>query len=104
MLTKLPLVALIGCMLLLPAFSQDAQAPPQSATGGTDTGAKPDAPAERWNLYYQATSIGQQHGTFNAPYQGPLSLRDDPEHVVSLTTTLFFGLNLGNNTQLYFDP
>ncbi len=59
---------------------------------------------ERWNLYYQATSIGQVHGTFNAPYQGPLSLQDDPEHVVSLTTTLFFGLNLGHNTQLYFDP
>ncbi len=29
---------------------------------------------ERWNLYYQATSIGQYHGAFNAPYTGPLSL------------------------------
>ena len=57
-----------------------------------------------WNLYYQATSIGQEHGTFTAPYAGPLSLRDYPEHVVSLTTTLFFGLRLSDNTQLYFDP
>jgi len=57
-----------------------------------------------WNLYYQATSIGQEHGTFTAPYTGPLSLRDYPEHVVSLTTTLFFGLRLSDNTQLYFDP
>ena len=83
MLTKLLLAVLISCWRL--GFGQVA-------------------PAERWNLYYQATSIGQVHGTFNAPYQGPLSLQDDPERVVSLTATLFFGLNLGNGTQLYFDP
>lgn len=59
---------------------------------------------EFWNLYYQATSIGQEHGTFDSPYQGPLSLRDVPEHVVSLTTTLFLGIRLGSNTQFYFDP
>jgi hypothetical protein len=62
------------------------------------------APPERWNLYYQATSIGQTHGTFTAPYQGPLSLEDVSEHVVSLTSTLFLGLRLGENTQLYFNP
>ena len=59
---------------------------------------------ESWNLYYQATSIGQYHGTFNSPYTGPLSLRDYPERDVSLTTTLFFGLRLSPNLQLYFDP
>jgi len=59
---------------------------------------------ESWNLYYQATSIGQYHGTFNSPYTGPLSLQDYPERDVSLTTTLFFGLRLGQNLQLYFDP
>jgi len=84
------LPAILTCCLQL-GRCQDAQEPVQPAP-------------ERWNLYYQATSIGQVHGTFNAPYQGPLSLQDDPEHVVSLTTTLFFGLNLGHNTQLYFDP
>ena len=89
MLRKL-LPAILTCCLQL-GRCQDAQQPLQPAP-------------ERWNLYYQATSIGQVHGTFNAPYQGPLSLQDDPEHVVSLTTTLFFGLNLGHNTQLYFDP
>ena len=67
--------------------------------------ATPDtAPPERWNLYYQATSIGQYHGTFDSPYEGPLSLRDYQERDVSLTTTLFFGLRLEDNTQLYFDP
>jgi hypothetical protein len=60
--------------------------------------------SERWNLYYQATSIGQRHGTFYAPYQGPFSFQNYPEKAVSLTTTLFFGLRLDPNTQLYFDP
>src|SRR5580658_9274498 len=59
---------------------------------------------ERWNLYYQATSIGQYHGTFDSPYTGPLCLQDYPERDVSLTTTLFFGLRLGPNLQFYFDP
>jgi high affinity Mn2+ porin len=61
-------------------------------------------PPERWNLYYQATSIGQHHGTFNSPYIGAFSLQDYPERDVSLTTTLFFGLRLDQNTQFYFDP
>ena len=66
----------------------------------------PDQPPtpERWNLYYQATSIGQYHGQFHSPYEGPLSLQDYPERDVSLTTTLFFGFRLAQNTQFYFDP
>jgi len=59
---------------------------------------------ERWNLFYQATSIGQYHGTFHSPYSGPFSLQNYPERDVSLTTTLFFGLRLEKNTMLYFDP
>lgn len=72
---------------------------------GAQTDPQPDPPApERWNLYYQATSVGQTHGTFRSPYSGPFSLQDETEHDVSLTTTLFFGLRLDQNTQLYFDP
>src|SRR5712691_10287844 len=71
-----------------------------SSQGNSDA-----APAsERWNLYYQATSIGQQHGTFYAPYQGPFSFQNYAERAASLTTTLFFGVRLDTNTQLYFDP
>ncbi|MFL6546652.1 MAG: carbohydrate porin, partial [Candidatus Udaeobacter sp.] len=58
---------------------------------------------ERWNLFWQATSVGQYHGTFRSPYKGQYSLQDYMERDVSLTTTLFFGLRLGRNTQLYFD-
>ena len=93
-LILLTLRTTIGLVLSLaiPLIAQDAT-PPVSAP----------AP-ERWNLYYQATSIGDYHGTFNAPYTGPLSLQDYPERDVSLTTTLFFGLRLEDNTFLYFDP
>ncbi len=62
------------------------------------------AQSEDWNLFWQATSIGQYHGTFPSPYEGPFSLQNYPERDVSLTTTLFFGLRLDQNTQLYFDP
>jgi high affinity Mn2+ porin len=62
------------------------------------------AEPEKYNYYYQATSIGQYHGTFKSPYSGPFSLQDYPERDVSLTTTLFIGLQLEKNTQLYFDP
>jgi high affinity Mn2+ porin len=67
-----------------------------------DDGNTPDA--ESWNLNFQATSIGQYHGTFPAPYAGPNSLADYPERDVSLTTTMYFGFRIKENTQIYFDP
>src|SRR6266699_3137523 len=76
----------------LNAPAQEQSQPPQNP------------PPERWNLFYQATSIGQYHGTFHSPYSGPFSLQDYTERDVSLTTTLFFGLRLEKNTVLYFDP
>ena len=60
--------------------------------------------AQKWNLYFQATSIGQHHGRFRSPYEGRFSLVAHPESEVSLTSTLFFGLKLSRNTQFYFDP
>jgi high affinity Mn2+ porin len=59
---------------------------------------------ERWNLYYQATSIGDYHGTFHSPYEDATSLQDYAERDVSLTTTLFFTLRLEQNTFLIFNP
>jgi high affinity Mn2+ porin len=96
--------ALLGAALIsmLPAAlsAQQQAADPADATAGSVT----SVTAERWNLYYQATSIGDEHGTFHAPYTGPLSLQDYTEHDVSLTTTLYFAARLGANTQLIFDP
>src|SRR5262245_48040991 len=59
---------------------------------------------ERWNLYFQATSIGQYHGDFQAPYSGPLSLVNHAEAEASLPSTLYLGLRLARNTQLYVNP
>ncbi len=69
----------------------------------TARSAAQDAP-ERWNLYFQATSIGQYHPAFNALYSGANSLLAHREAEVSLTSTVFLGLRLFPNTQLYFDP
>jgi high affinity Mn2+ porin len=60
--------------------------------------------AEKWNLYFQATSIGQYHPSFSAPYAGTFSLLDHQEAEASLTSTLFFGWQLARNTRFYFNP
>jgi high affinity Mn2+ porin len=85
----------LGLLLAASAFTQAPQDPDAKA---------PETPRERWNLYWQATSIGQTHGTFRSAYQGTNSLQDVRERDVSLTTTVFLGLRISNNWQLYFDP
>jgi high affinity Mn2+ porin len=95
---RFPINLTILSLLLLPVgmtAQSDAPAPDGNASA---------ADPETWNLYYQATSIGQHHGSFTSPYAGPLSLEANPERDVSLTTTLFFALRLGGNTQFIFDP
>jgi high affinity Mn2+ porin len=86
----------IFASVVLPMLIQPVGGFAQSASQTTGT--------ENWNLYYQATSIGDYHGTFPAAYQGPLSLQDNTERDVSLTTTLFFTARLQQNTFLVFDP
>jgi high affinity Mn2+ porin len=70
---------------------------------GQDPSVPADTP-EKWNLYFQATSIGQFHPGFDARYSGPFSLAPHAEAEASLTSTFSFGLLLARNTQLYFDP
>jgi high affinity Mn2+ porin len=93
MLNRSSMMTLLVCLV----------APFLRAQDNTNSAPVPVA-SERWNLYYQATSIGQYHGSFNAPYTGPLSLLPHTEMDVSLTMTLFFGLRLPWNTLLYVDP
>jgi high affinity Mn2+ porin len=89
---------LLAFLLLKGAIGAWAQAP-----APVDQPAPPPEP-ERWNIFYQVTSIGQYHGTFNSPYESPTSLEDYPERDASLTTTLFFALRLEQNTFFIFDP
>src|ERR1700722_19036706 len=93
-----------GLFLLL-SVSGSAQGPSPAADPTSDQAPSlQDTESERWNLYFQATSIGDYHGTFRSPYQGPLSLKDYMERDVSLTSTLFFTARLEQNTFLVFDP
>jgi high affinity Mn2+ porin len=103
---SLPGLAFLASALLIFALPVPAQEQPPTPVAVPPSSPAPADPAEteRWNLFYQATSIGQYHGTFTSPYSGPFSLQDYPERDVSLTTTLFFGLRLSDNTQLYFNP
>lgn len=88
-----------------PAVAQDSTTNVAGAVEAPgDAASASEGGSERWNLFYQATSIGQYHGKFRSLYAGPNSLPNYPERDVSLTTTLFFGLRLDQNTQLYFDP
>jgi high affinity Mn2+ porin len=59
---------------------------------------------ERWNIFWQATSIGQYHGNFRSPYEGENSLQSRAERSWSVTSTLFLGLRLGDDTVIYVDP
>lgn len=89
-------VALLACVCAIPHAAQN----PGPEEPGTADPVRP----QRWNLFYQATSIGQYHGRFHAPYESVNSLQNYPERDVSLTTTLFLGLRLASNTVLYFNP
>src|SRR5579863_5462020 len=96
-----------SCFLLVLSMRGNAQGP---SPAGADTPPPEQAPSgreaesERWNLYFQATSIGDYHGTFRSPYEGPLSLQNHSERDVSITSTLFFTFRLEQNTFLIFDP
>jgi high affinity Mn2+ porin len=106
------LLRAIACSILVvscTAQQPPASPPPKSGTGQVPrqqenrSTPKPETP-ERWNLYWQATTIPDYHGTFHSPYQGTYSLRDKGELDASLTSTLYFGLRLAPNTQIYVDP
>jgi len=87
-----------------PSHAQEqAPAAPVASTSKASNSLQ-DTESERWNLYYQATSIGDYHSAFTAPYSGPLSLQSNPERDVSITTTLFFTARLKQNTFLIFNP
>ena len=86
-----PLILLIAGVLCawLPARAQDAGNEPS---------------AERWSVHFQATSIGQHHGSFPSLYEGENSLPSHPESRVSLTTTVFLAYRVNSWTELVFDP
>ena len=62
-------------------------------------------PAEgRWSIHFQATSIGQHHGSFRSLYEGENSLPPHPESRVSLTATIFLGFRVNRHVELVVNP
>jgi high affinity Mn2+ porin len=92
-----------ACAQAAVATITDAPDPNQAASS-TSTPPDPNHEFDRWNLFYQATSIGMTHPAFHSPYVGPLSLEPYAEHDVSLTTSLFFAARLEQNTVFVFNP
>lgn len=78
---------------------EGGQIPRQEENGKPE----PGVVNQRWNIFWQATSIGQYHGTFHAPYEGQNSLANAIERDVSLTSTLYLGLRPFKNTQIYLN-
>src|SRR5271157_1251693 len=58
----------------------------------------------RWTIHFQATSIGQHHGSFRSLYEGENSLPPHPESRVSLTATIFLGLRVNRHLELVVNP
>jgi high affinity Mn2+ porin len=80
---------LLACSI---AAAQDAQ----------DTNSS--AESERWNIHFQATSIGQHHGWFPSLYEGVNSLPSHPESRGSLTATIFLAYRVNRWTTVVVDP
>jgi high affinity Mn2+ porin len=59
---------------------------------------------ERWSIHFQATSIGQHHGSFRSLYEGENSLPPHPESRVSLTATIFLGFRVNRHVELVVNP
>src|SRR5580698_7530986 len=91
-------------ILAAPLYAQGPSPAPADSPDSSSSGADTETGPERWNLYYQATSIGDYHGKFHSPYEDATSLQDYPERDVSLTSTLFFTWRLEQDTFLVFDP
>lgn len=61
-------------------------------------------PAEDWNLKAQTTYIWQKKPAFHAAYSGANSLAPEAEKSYSFSATVFAGLRLARDTELYLNP
>src|ERR1039457_6405302 len=91
MFVNRPLIFLIAGALCtwLPATAQS-------------TGSEPSA--ARWSVHFQATSIGQHHGSFPSLYTGDNSLPSYAESRASLTATVFLTYRVNSWTELVVNP
>lgn len=60
--------------------------------------------AESWALHGQLTNVTQKHSGFDAPYQGQNSLDGHGRTEQTTDITLYAGLRLATNTELWLNP
>lgn len=101
--------------LVLFLFAISASAFAQKAGSGSDQFASMDQevggfPTEGTffglpaNIHGQTTYINQRYSPFNSPYEGMNSLSSDKSMSYTWSATLFFGVRLAPNTDLYLNP
>ena len=72
--------------------------------GQADGSTSASAGDRSWSLHFQATTIGQYHGSFPSLYQGVNSLPPCPERRASVTGTIFFALRLNSRWEFVVNP
>lgn len=76
-----------------------AQAEEANVASPKDTSA-----LEQWKIYGQLTNVAQRHAHFFAPYSGANSLQPNEGTRETTDITLFAGLRLGRNTEVWINP
>ena len=103
-------VGIAAAALVLTAALSRGQTPlPIMASPADPSGAAPDSaaapPAEkRFDAHFQFTSVTQYHPDFTAPYSGQNSMDPEAEHETTVTATLFLGVRLWKDAELYVNP
>jgi high affinity Mn2+ porin len=87
----------------LPPSKDQDRAPPGVGSVGEPVSEGPKKSA-RYSLHTQATTVSQGHNAIGSPYSGPNSLSPGPEYRTSLTATVFLGVTIWPDGQLYFNP
>jgi high affinity Mn2+ porin len=87
----------------LPPSKDQDPAEPAVGSGGPSI-AEPVKKVARYSLHTQATTVSQGHNAIGSPYVGQNSLSPGPEYRTSFTGTVFLGVSLWRDGQLYFNP
>lgn len=89
---------------VVPAAGQQSAA--QAPMPGTSRENATDEKAGEgcWSIHFQATSIGQHHGSFSSLYEGENSLPPHPESRASITATIFLGFRINRHVELVVNP
>lgn len=56
------------------------------------------------DFHFQLTTVSQVHPTFRAPYSGANSLTSDEPTAMTLTATIFWGIQVGKLGEFYLNP